>query len=101
MIENRNIWTSLLASIFYGVCSAFALGTGCYVYWGIRTTGHVFGSGKAVPYLSIAAAIVIGLIAGRLIQVKSYRAVVWLALIASLAFWLFVPDGWWVKWPAG
>ena len=77
---------------------AFLLYTIAWVACGLLTPGDYFANGSGFAEVSLMLAVVIGLIAGFRASPR-WRIVIFAGSIASLCFWIFVPDGWWAHGP--
>jgi hypothetical protein len=77
---------------------AFLLCTIAYVVCGLLTPGDYFANGSVLADVSLILAVAVGLIAGFRAS-RPWRIVIFAGGIASLCFWIFVPDGWWAYGP--
>ncbi|HEV3079811.1 MAG TPA: hypothetical protein VGY66_08535 [Gemmataceae bacterium] len=97
-MQNKERW---LVELVFAPMLAFSLVTGADVLWGYSTPGDLFANGNSMVYPSYFAAVVVGLIMGFTIRWKAFRALVVVATLASLWYWVFVPGGWWAHEPPG
>jgi hypothetical protein len=89
-----NIGIRLLGSV---LC-AFCLCTVGWIVWGILTPGDYFANGSVMVKPSLLLAGLIGLVVGFRASGR-WRILTLVVSIASLCFWIFVPEGWWAKAP--
>ncbi len=91
-----NLWRVAFAGL-----AAFALGTGCWVGWGLATPGDLFANGSPLLDPTLGLSIGLGAWAGFRFRSVWVRGPILLAAVAALSFHLFVPDGWWATPPPG
>src|SRR5437016_2429584 len=96
--STQSRWQVKLA---FALMWAFVLVTGCEALWGYLTPGDFFANGNPLVQPSYLAAAIAGLVIGFTVRAKTLRAVVLLAVLASLWYWCFVPGDWWVHPPPG
>lgn len=77
-----------LAGLFVGFSIA-------WISWAVTSTGDWFAQGNrfAIPSLLIAS--LLGAHVGWRVRSKPLLVVLWIAAALCLAYWVFVPDGWW------
>jgi hypothetical protein len=98
MDENRS--TPITIRIFYSLISTFVLVSFIWVIWGFLNPGDYFGNNGYLLLLELILAIPIGGIFGYFISPnKTVRYVLIFLTIIAIAFWIFVPDGWWAHEP--
>ena len=83
------------------IVGAFALGTLCWVLWGLITPGDYFANGSPMFPFSFVISVMIGLTLGYSVRSRAFRYFFVGLAVLALAFWLFVPEGWWAKGPPG
>ena len=76
------------------IAGAFCLFTGAWVAWGWFTPGDFFANGSDFLEVSLVAAAGLGLLLGRKLP-QRLQAILLVASLFALGFWLFVPTGWW------
>ena len=89
------------AALWFAGAFAFTLVTGAEAFWAWMTPGDFFANGNALVYPSYLVAAATGLVAGYRIRSWSFRLAVVAAVLASLWYCFYVPDGWWVHPPPG
>ena len=69
-------------------------------YGAYVTPGDYFANGSAFVWPSLLGLLAIGLLFGWFLCASPVmRAILAIGVAVSLAFWLFVPNGWWAKSP--
>ena len=66
--------------------------------YGLLTPGDYLANGNSFVFPSLGVAAFVGLIVGFRATVR-LRVLIFAAIIASLGFWILVPEGWWAKAP--
>ena len=84
---------------FFCIISLIPSLTLCWVIWGVITPGDSFANGSKFFWPSILVVAGVSLILSFMFTSKGVRVFISLAVIASLCFWLFVPNGWWASGP--
>jgi len=80
---------------------AFALVTAGWALWGYLTPGDYFANGSTLLWPSLVVALVIGSALGwSFSPMRVARTMLVIGVVASLAFWSFVPNAWWAHWPS-
>lgn len=81
--------------------AAFAFVTAAWAIWGYFTPGDYFANGSSFVWPSLLCAFLAGLAFGwHLAAAPAARVILVFGVVASLAFWLLVPNGWWAHWPS-
>jgi hypothetical protein len=81
----------------FALLTIIVLSNGWDVVWGFLTPGDYFGNGSSWLLPSLVICIIFGAVLGRYIQAKIFQYIIYVLLIGCIYFWIFTPDGWWVK----
>lgn len=85
--------------ILFAMLGASVLFTACQIGWAFYTPGDYFanGSGWVGPTELITSAL--GFVIAYHVRKRVIRICLVAMSLASLAYWVFVPMGWWAKGP--
>jgi hypothetical protein len=91
---------SLFVRVSLIVVGCFVAFTLCWALWGYFTPGDSFANGNEWLNPSLLGATIVGGALGGFSRGRFVLSAWALFLVASLAFWFLLPDGWWANAPA-